>query len=510
MYHRTTGDLKMPAQGASPIWQYESPDYEAAGSLPALSMFVPQAPTQPQPPARARATRRLPEIDEIDTVPPDSHRQSAYPVHSERNAHNAPTAPISLRLDEASYPSLAAMIPTRAQHIDEIDTNPQLSEQHSVRALVPAHQTTLRASSGSSWTAGGAGVSPYAQLLVNPSKRRKHPITLNPLEPVRWWLLRPGRIEFMLWLGGTLLLIGVTCVLLLVSAFSFQWLIPGVPAPLSTSNNGSGTQGRASITSSPGLWIGRVDNGPVVPGQSIQLRGRGFSRSSHVTFFLDESLPLLDQDGKPGSTRTDSHGAFDTTLWLGSGNNWAPGSHIIIARDVATKHFAVINIVLVASANGTTAKSTPASSSTPGATHTSTPTTPIPQGSPVNKTPVPTSPTPAASPSPSPTKAPTTTPTVTPTVKTTPTVTPTVKTTPTVTPTVKTTPTSTPTKGAHSPTASPSTGSSNLGNALDTGGDVPFGARLTIISPLVWVMVACYSLSMALLGVAGVLYKRRG
>src|SRR6266567_347 len=499
-HHRTTGNLKGPVPAASPVWQYESSDYEAAGSLPALSMFVPEAPTQPQRPVRARATRRLPEIDEIDTVPPGSPGSSvptSYTAQNGYNPHNAPTAPISLRLDGASHPSLA-MIP--AQHDDEIDTAPQLSEQRSMRALVPAHSTALQASSGSSWTAGGASVSPYARLLVNPSKRRKRIITLNPLEHLRWWLLRPGRIEFMLWLGGTLLLIGVTCVLLLVSAFSFQWFIPGVPAPLSTSN--SGTQSHiASITSSPGLWMERVDKGLVVPGQPVQLRGRGFSHSSRVTFSLDGSLPLSDQDGNPGSARPDAHGTFDTTLLLGSGNGWVPGSHIIIARDVATGRLAVTNIVLAASTNGTIA--TPVSTSTQGVTHTPTPTTtPGVQGSPVNKTPVPTSPTPTtpvASPSPSPTHAPTNTPTVTPTVKTTPTVTPTMKTTPTVTPT----------GAAHSPTASPSTGGSNLGNDLNASGGTSFGARLTTVSPLVWVMVACYSLSMALLGVAGVLYKRR-
>src|SRR6266700_3986491 len=208
-HHRTTGNLKGPVPAASPVWQYESSDYEAAGSLPALSMFVPEAPTQPQRPVRARATRRLPEIDEIDTVPPGSPGSSvptSYTAQNGYNPHNAPTAPISLR-------------------------------------LVPAH--------------------------------------------------------------------------------------------LSTSN--SGTQSHiASITSSPGLWMERVDKGLVVPGQPVQLRGRGFSHSSRVTFSLDGSLPLSDQDGNPGSTRTDDHGTFDTTLWLGSGNGWVPGSHIIIARDVAT------------------------------------------------------------------------------------------------------------------------------------------------------------------------------
>src|ERR1700674_5434998 len=45
---------------SSPIWQYESPHYEAAGSLPMLSLIVPETPTQPQPHAPGKSTRRLP------------------------------------------------------------------------------------------------------------------------------------------------------------------------------------------------------------------------------------------------------------------------------------------------------------------------------------------------------------------------------------------------------------------------------------------------------------------
>jgi len=66
-----TRDFTPDPQAASPIWQYESSDFEAAGSLPMLSLLMPESPTQPQPPVPNRATtRRLPRVDEIDTVPP--------------------------------------------------------------------------------------------------------------------------------------------------------------------------------------------------------------------------------------------------------------------------------------------------------------------------------------------------------------------------------------------------------------------------------------------------------
>jgi hypothetical protein len=35
-----------------------------------------------------------------------------------------------------------------------------------------------------------------------------------PLDTLRWWLLYPGRMEFMMWISGALLLLCVTCTLL--------------------------------------------------------------------------------------------------------------------------------------------------------------------------------------------------------------------------------------------------------------------------------------------------------
>jgi hypothetical protein len=38
----------------------------------------------------------------------------------------------------------------------------------------------------------------------------------NPLDYIRWWLLYPGRLEFLFWLGGAILLGVVMCVVLVV------------------------------------------------------------------------------------------------------------------------------------------------------------------------------------------------------------------------------------------------------------------------------------------------------
>ncbi len=428
-----------------------------------LSLFMSETPTQPQPPVPNRATtRRLPRVDEIDTVPP---RVSG------------------------------------ARDIDQIDTLPPVHGQGQ-RALIIAPQSAPAVTGSRSWTAGAASGSPSAQLIMRPGrpKQAQRTETFNPLDRTRWWLLRPGRIEFILWLGGTLLLIGVTCLLLLVSALSFQWIMPFSPAnPLATNPNGDSAQQHSVVPpgSVPSLEL--MDTNELIPGQSFQLRGQGFKPSILVAFYFDGKVLLLNQSLQAVWARPDARGTFEVTLWLGTGSMWSPGEHIIAARDAAGAPLTYIPIQLAPNSNGVIASSSPVPGATPGAGHTGTPTPPTPtgsQGTPVSLPPVTVTPTPAV-PTPSPTPA---TPTVTPTVATSPTVTPTAKTSPT--------PVSTPDNGTPTPGTSPTAGNTGLSNALNDSGIPPAAARLSGVSPLVWIMVACYLLSMASLGAAAIIYRR--
>ncbi len=402
---RSGAESSKPAntQRTSPVWQHESPNFQAESSLPALSLLVSEMPTQPEMEAGAKTTRRLPRIDEIDTAPPQPSR-ALVPITSQSD--------------------LAALSRPGRTSIDS-----QQTKEHD-----PV-----------SWTAGAASRSTYAQLISTRGKRKKRRpgIALNPLDRVRWWLLRPGRIEFVLWLGGTILLVGVTCVLLLVTAFSFEWLTPKSAGITSSNITGTATQARqatrVSTAHSTGSQKSKQNSGPI--------------------------------------------------------------------------------------SNGT--QNAPVPTTPPGVTPTATPITTGGLPTPAGPTPVTVTPTPGSTPTATPTVG--TTPTATPTVGTTPTVTPTVGTTPTATPTVGTTPTagtagatpgSTPTVGttptvAGSPAAgatpgsTPSvTGGSTLGNDLMQSGIAPLDARFRSINPLVWLVVTCYTLSMLLLGLAGVLHKR--
>jgi hypothetical protein len=370
-------------QRTSPVWQYESSNFQAESSLPALSLLVSETPTQPEVEAGAKTTRRLPRVDEIDTAPPQPSRM-LIPVTSQSN--------------------VAALSGPGRTSIDSQQTSDPVS-----------------------WTAGAASQSSYAQLISARGKRKKgqHGISLNPLDRVRWWLLRPGRIEFVLWLGGTILLVSVTCALLLVTAFSFDWLGPRSAGITSSSISGTATQARQATT-------------------AVSTAHRTGSQKS-------KQVPVPVSNGTQNTP-------VPTT---------PPG-----VRPTATP--------TITATQPTAAGSTPVSSPTPGSTPTVTPT-------------------------------PGTTPTVTPTPGTTPTVTPTPGTTPTVTPTAGTTPTVTPTApaaGATPGATPPAAGGSTLGNDLMQSGIPPVDTRLGSINLLVWLVVACYTLSMMLLGLAGVLHKR--
>jgi len=525
-------------QPASTTWEYESETFAVGSSLPSLSLLVSDTPTQPQidSPSSGRETRRLPRIDEIDTTPP---------LPSSEQTRSTSRQTISLQLDEAGIAELSPVLSHLHPEppIDEIDTLPDLYSGvgkevlpyiNGVRPLPTAptihdavtkpptalilpvastHAMAAHASSTeiveaetASWTAGRGANSSYAQLIANRTsrKRKRRRLTLNPVDRVRWWLLHPGRIEFMIWLVGTILLITVTCSFLLLTAFSLNWFTPVLPGGTTSITNivntptASGSHSSTVITSTPGLVMTLLDKGPIVPGQAIHLQGKGFTHYGRIAFTYDKAHPFLDQNGNALIIRADAHGMFTVTIWPGDGSTWNIGRHTITARDLKTNHLAIYDIVLSAGPYGKTAPTTPAPVTTPGATPTGgtgggiVPT-------PVGQTPVPVTPTVTSTPSPAPSPSPTQVP---PSPSPSP--------SPTSTPGSTPTPTSTP-GGNFTPSAdSNNSGPSDLGNVLSNGSaDSSAGIHQPGFNPLILLMIACYTVAIALLGVAGVLHKHR-
>ncbi len=341
-----------------PIWQYESPDYEIESSVPSLSLIVSEMPTHSS-------------IEEIDTRPALPVEQ-ASPVREEtpfyapnRSVAQYVNVPFGGRAEEAQDKEARAKKAARLQVASALEM--------------------------------------YRSPRI-PAKRRSR--GRNPLDRMRWWLLYPGRIEFILWLCGTVLLIGMTCMLLLVTAFSFEWIVPGQHSGMALQNVAND-----SVNSTkPALVV--IDPGPFSPGQVIRLHGQGFSSRGRIVFTFDSTALQLSQNVASGlvyqpHVNADDHGEFIVSLTLGSGPTWKAGRHRIVAHDIVTNHLVFLSILLVPYH----ATLTPVSSTKAGNQNGSVHATPIATTPPPAKS----TPPPAVTPTATPTQAPPTpTPTATP------------------------------------------------------------------------------------------------
>lgn len=438
-------------------------------SLSSLSLIISETPTAPPRTTRrlSRETGRLEHIDEIDTQPPAS---AALHEISE-DISELPTAPgsLSLILDESDAPHLAQLLseaePSAAfARIDEIDTIPQ-PDRPSARALAPVSSASCAGTvDAASWSANpGAADSLAARLRATRSPGRGQPQQgFNPLDRVRWWLLRPGRIEFLLWLSGSILLFGITFLLLLAIVLN---LAP--PARGNFPTSAVTSTGALTPTVSAGLRLELSSKAAFVSGAELRLQGQGFHPRSQVVFLLDGRWPLLDQRGQAASVQTDASGHFAVTLWLGEGANWSAGSHELLAREMDNGQQTAISITITASSAA------------------STPSNPAPRNTPVSPA------------------YPTVTPATSTPVQATPTQ-PASTATPAASPTATVTP-----AGTATPTSKKTPGSSSLGNDLKNGNDGSLFARLSRLNPLVWFIGCCYLLSLLSMGLAGVLRRRR-
>jgi hypothetical protein len=301
----------IPTTPHSTIWQYTSPHYEAESSLSSLSLVASDAVT------RARSTRAR-AIEEIDTQPP---RKPMRPAER----------------DEATATVIMPGVPAQP--------------------VAPRRQQEP-----ASWTAGRGANSLYARRIVEPERKRGYARSRpRPFESLRWWLLFPGRIEFLLCVMGALLLIALSVLLLPLTFFSL--ITPGMGQGSAMNRQGSPTadttvtsfcvvtqQGRSAcdavrVTSPTGLEITLLNTDQVQNGAPLQLRGRGFTALSQVSFTCDTHWQC-----RPALLRVDAHGMFFANLMPEGESDWVPGWHQIVVQDMVTKYAISLPFTLLTAA----------------------------------------------------------------------------------------------------------------------------------------------------------------
>src|SRR5579875_244789 len=432
-----------------------------------------------------------PVSDKIPTspVPP---RASAQPAHL--NQLRPRYKPIAATMPTEQDVTRMPTQPAHPVDVTEIATKPAspIAVEEAATQPPPARrgQPLSSCSAGSaplhSWTAGEGANSYYAKYIAGWGKFRtpRHRPALSAAERLRWWLLYPGRIEFLFWFGGTLLLMGITCVFLFVSLVSIGW----IEMPHFNDNVGGYTeQSSCSVeqTCHPSVnpHLQLLSKSPLISGQAISLRGQGFSPNGRVTLTHDHGLPCV-----PPTVQADARGSFTVTLQA-AGVSWGTGTHHIQAYDMRSKRQVDLSLLIVTSSQKVT---------TVVATVPSLPSPPL-----SSATPVPTSPSTSSGLAPTPTSV-----KATPTMGITPTpesLTPT-PTVPAKTPTPKSL-TPTPTAGAKPTAGSTTASSANPGSTpLSSQGDSL--SLTTAPAPLLILVICGYAAALFLLALAGFLHYR--
>jgi hypothetical protein len=336
-YRVPTSDdtTRLTADPAQDSWQHKT-SYDAAESGPASSSLLTPQPLLNQSVVVASS------IDVLDTLPSvASVQRQEKPENSAtlaRDLADVDTVPPAIAQARAKQDFTMADIPTvppDARHVSATRRNP------SSLASQPPYATDY-------------------ELFQAASGEDELSLRFDLFDRCRWWLLYPGRLETLLWSAGTVLLVGITVLLSVISVLSLtashvNQVDSGHGSTLSGATStfcsvspqaGSGTQKCviATAASPDGLQISLFSHGLFVTGATVHLEGHGFSPLGRVIITHDANLPC-----QPGTVQVDQHGDFSLVLSLPRNLGWQPGNHALVVEDVASKHRVMLAFVLCAS-----------------------------------------------------------------------------------------------------------------------------------------------------------------
>lgn len=160
----------VPIERSRAVWEYDSPHYAASSSLSSLSLAL---------------------TDGANAVP---HTKLANPgISSSAVRLLSPVTPPLSRLNSPERHTQQLRISRMPREV-----SPIVRERPLDIAEMPTFPPLITGS----------------QVVARPG-------LWKPLDTLRWWLLAPGRLELLLWICGTVLL--VLCTALLVWFFSIGW-----------------------------------------------------------------------------------------------------------------------------------------------------------------------------------------------------------------------------------------------------------------------------------------------
>lgn len=100
-----------------------------------------------------------------------------------------------------------------------------------------------------------------------------------------------------------------------------------------------------SETAQPALSLQGPQSATIKQAQTLILHGELFGANDTITFLLDGTTPIKDENGKIISVQASNAGRFDVPIPI-QGSGWSVDSHYIQAVDDRTKQNAYLNIVV--------------------------------------------------------------------------------------------------------------------------------------------------------------------
>jgi len=129
-----------------------------------------------------------------------------------------------------------------------------------------------------------ARMTPESARNVQMEQWQDYPFLVsNPLERIRWWLLYPKRIEFLLWASGTFLLVCATIVFVFILTLS-----------LNTPDKGSSSAGKKPAATTSVMVMPPLSSSANIstPTATLPVASTGQESDTHVTGFTLQQISL--------------------------------------------------------------------------------------------------------------------------------------------------------------------------------------------------------------------------